>query len=149
MPMAKEIEHKFLVKSDNYRLTATSAHRIAQGYISRRPEGTVRVRILDDCAFLTVKGKNDGLVRDEWEYEIPLADAAEMLARTCEGKSLEKTRYIVDYEGFRWEVDEFHGAMEGLVVAEVEVPSADTVFPLPPFVGKEVTGDPAYYNSNL
>lgn len=147
--MAKEIEHKFLVKSDNYRLMANAAHRIAQGYISRRPEGTVRVRILDDRAFLTVKGKNDGLVRDEWEYEIPLADAAEMLDRTCEGKSLEKTRYIVDYEGFIWEVDEFHGAREGLVVAEVEVPSADTVFPLPPFVGEEVTGDPAYYNSNL
>lgn len=147
--MAKEIEHKFLVKSTNYRTLATEARRIAQGYVSRRPEGTVRVRILDDRAFLTVKSKTIANVRDEWEYEIPVADASEMLEKVCEGTIVEKTRYIVPFEGYKWEVDEFHGACEGLTVAEIEVPAADTAFPLPDFIGEEVTGDPRYYNSNL
>lgn len=147
--MAKEIERKFLVSDDSYKLMASESHRIAQGYISRRKEGTVRVRILDDAAFLTVKGENHGISRNEWEYPIPVEDAREMFRDVCEDPILEKTRWIVPYEGLIWEVDEFRGALAPLVVAEVELPSADTPVPLPPFVGREVSGDPAYYNSNL
>lgn len=147
--MAKEIERKFLVSDDSYKLMASESHRIAQGYISRRKEGTVRVRILDDAAFLTVKGENHGISRNEWEYPIPVEDAREMFRDVCEGPTLEKTRWIVPYEGLSWEVDEFRGTLAPLVVAEVELPSADTPVSLPPFVGREVSGDPAYYNSNL
>lgn len=147
--MAKEIERKFLVSDDSYKLMASESHRIAQGYISRRKEGTVRVRILDDEAFLTVKGKNYGISRNEWEYPIPVEDAREMFRDVCEDPILEKTRWIVPYEGLIWEVDEFRGALAPLVMAEVELPSADTPVSLPPFVGREVSGDPAYYNSNL
>lgn len=147
--MAKEIERKFLVSDDSYKLMASESHRIAQGYISRRKEGTVRVRILDDEAFLTVKGENYGISRNEWEYPIPVEDAREMFRDVCEDPILEKTRWIVPYEGLIWEVDEFRGALAPLVMAEVELPSADTPVSLPPFVGREVSGDPAYYNSNL
>lgn len=117
--------------------------------MNRDPRATVRVRIAGDRAFLTVKGVNDGAVRDEWEYGIPLGDARQIVARCASGAIIEKTRWLVDFGGFRWEVDEFHGDNSGLVVAEIELPSADTPFDLPPFVGKEVTGDPRYYNSSL
>ncbi len=107
------------------------------------------MRIKDDKAFLTVKGRNNGAVRDEWEYEIPVADARDMLERCADGAVITKTRYIVPFEGWIWEVDEFHGHNEGLIVAEIELPSADSPFRVPLFVGKEVTGNPAYYNSNM
>ena len=139
--MAKEIERKFLVTNDSYRHMATSSSHIEQGYLSRDPEATVRVRVRDDRAFLTVKGRNHGMVRDEWEYPIPVGDARIMLRRCARGSILQKRRYLVPFEGFTWEVDEFGGDHAGLVVAEVELPSADTVAPLPPFVGEEVTGD--------
>ncbi len=147
--MAKEIERKFLVKNSSFLELSASRQDIRQGYISRRPEGTVRVRICGDRAILTIKGRNDGAVRDEWEYPVPVEDAVLMLERCAEGTVIEKTRHIVPFGGFRWEVDVFHGAHEGLVVAEVELPSPDAAVPLPPFVGREVTGDPRYYNSNL
>lgn len=147
--MAKEIERKFLVKDDSYKDVASGKKHIIQGYLSTEIKATIRVRIVDDNAFLTVKGKNDGAVRDEWEYPIPVKDATEMLDRLTTGTVIEKTRYIVDYEGKRWEIDSFKSPVAGLVVAEIELTSADERFAIPPFIGKEVTGDPAYYNSAI
>lgn len=146
--MAKEVERKYLVIDDSYKKIATNSYEITQGYLCRVPESTVRVRIKGHRAFLTVKGKTSGCVRDEWEYEIPLSDAREML-KLSSGGVLEKTRHIVNHEGKIWEIDEFHGRLAGLTVAEIELESPDEEFAIPPFAGKEVTGDPAYYNSNL
>lgn len=148
--MGKEIERKFLVKGSGYKDHSIKAIEIAQGYLSYAPEATVRVRISDRHGFLTVKGKNRGVERGEWEYEIPLNDARELIDSLCGGKTISKTRFIVPYNGLTWEVDEFHGRLEGLVVAEVEIPSVDfDITPLPAFAGNEVTGDPRYYNSRL
>ena len=147
--MAKEIERKFLVISDSYRTLSVSADEIRQGYLSRNPDATVRVRLRGERGFLTVKSRNRGVARDEWEYEIPAADARDMLDRLCDGPVLSKTRYLVPGESGMWEVDEFHGRLEGLVVAEIELTSADTVVSLPDFIGREVSDDPRYYNSNL
>lgn len=146
--MAKEIERKFLVTGDSYKSLATSSHTIMQAYLSTTHDATVRLRVIDSRGFITVKGITNGCTRDEWEYGIP-ADDARAMAVLPGVKTLEKTRWLVPWEGFTWEVDEFHGRLEGLVIAEVEMPSEDCDPPLPPFVGAEVTGDPAYYNSNL
>lgn len=146
--MAKEIERKFLVTDNSYKAMAVKSVHIIQGYLSRSREATVRVRIKDDHAFLTIKGITEGISRNEWEYEIPMADAREMLAN-CEGTVIDKMRYIVPFEGFTWEVDEFGGKLAPLCIAEVELPSADASPILPPFVGADVSGNPAYYNSNL
>lgn len=147
--MAKEIERKYLVTDDSYRSLAVSRAEISQGYISADPGHTVRVRISDGQGFITVKTRNIGAVRNEWEYEIPLADARAMLAAAC-SSMLSKTRYIVPAtDGLRWEVDEFHGCLDGLVVAEIELPDEDYPVDSPAFIGREVTGDPRYYNSNL
>jgi CYTH domain-containing protein len=144
-----EIEHKFLV-SGPYKHLATDISHIVQGYLSDDPERTVRIRIRDDEAFITIKGpsSSDGLSRLEWEQPIPLNQARQLLALCLPG-TIDKHRHIVPYEGHRWEVDEFHGHLEGLTLAELEVPSADTEFAIPPFLGPEVTGDPRYYNSQL
>lgn len=146
--MAKEIERTFLVVDDSFKDMSSFTFHILQGYLNRDPERTVRIRIRNDSAFLTVKGKTVGFERDEFEYEIPLEDGLQMLGM-CSGRILDKTRYIVPFQGFNWEVDEYHGDLEGRIVAEVEIPSPDTQLHLPPFVGKEVTGDPRYYNSQL
>ena len=144
-----EIEHKFLV-SGPYKHLATDISHIVQGYLSDDPKRTVRIRIRDDEAFITIKGpsSSDGLSRLEWEQPIPL-DQARQLLTLCLPGTIDKHRHIVPYEGHRWEVDEFHGHLEGLTLAELEVPSADTEFAVPPFLGPEVTGDPRYYNSQL
>lgn len=147
--MAKEIERKFLVTGDSYKAMAVGVHHIAQCYLSRRIDAVVRVRIKDSAAFLTVKGRNSGMVRNEWEYPVPLADAEAMMRDCRDGNVIEKIRYIVPFGGFYWEVDEFHGHHNGLVVAEIELPDTTVAPPLPPFVGDEVTGDVRYYNSNL
>lgn len=146
--MAKEIERTFLVDDDSFKNMAVITVHILQGYLNRDPERTVRVRILNDSAFLTVKGKTQGYERDEFEYEVPLEDGLQMMD-LCEGRKIDKTRYIVPFEGFTWEVDEYHGDLEGLVVTEVEMDHPEADISLPPFVGKEVTGDPRYYNSQL
>lgn len=146
--MAFEIEHKYLVKSDDYRSMSSGCVHIRQGYLSRRPEGTVRVRIKDSRSYLTVKGRTAHDTRLEFEYEVPVAEAEHML-QLCEGTVIDKTRYLVEYGGYTWEVDEFHGAHQGLVVAEIELDESRHDYPLPPFVGGEVTGDTRYYNSNL
>lgn len=146
--MAKEIEFKFLVKNRLFEEMAETTTEIIQGYIDRTPEHVVRVRKKGGECFLTVKGKNKGAERLEFEYSIPEEDFRQLLT-LCSGNVIEKVRYLVKYEGFTWEVDVFKGNLEPLVLAEVEVPSIDTPFPLPPFVGEDVTNDPRYYNSNL
>ena len=146
--MALEIERKFIVNDDSFRQIAYKSISIRQGYLSRIPERTIRVRTIDDKGFLTIKGKNIGIVRNEFEYEIPLADALEILTM-CVPPIVEKTRYLIKYDNLTWEVDEFHGARQGLIMAEVELSTKDTEITLPPFIGKEVTGNPEYYNSNL
>lgn len=146
---AMETEHKYLVEGDFRPFVSETLH-IIQGYLSDDPCRTVRVRVVGDRAFLTVKGASSesGLSRYEWEKEIPREDGLELL-RLCLPGIIDKHRHIVCYCGWRWEVDEFHGSLEGLVLAELEVDSEDTVFDIPPFVGKEVTGEAGYYNSQL
>lgn len=146
--MAKEIERKFLVTDTSYKALAVKVMNIAQGYLNRDPDRTVRVRVSDGKAWLTVKTRTESFTRNEWEYEIPLDDGRQML-EACSGV-IEKIRYIVPAsDGLKWEVDEFRGAHSGLVVAEIELPSEDACFELPAFAGQEVTGDARYYNSNL
>ena len=146
--MGKEIERKFLVANPAVvRASARTAVRIRQAYLSVDPERTVRVRLRDERGFLTVKGLNRGAERPEWEFEIPGTDAVEMLA-ICTGKVIDKTRYLVDFAGHTWEVDEFHSP-RALWLAEAELRSAAEKLILPDWVGEEVTGNADYYNSNL
>ena len=148
--MALEIERKFLVKDDSYKAMAYSASRIAQGYICSARGRTVRVRIRDEKGYLTIKGPADseGLGRYEWEKEIPVLEAQELM-RLCEPGLIDKTRYLVKSGKHVFEVDEFYGENEGLTVAEVELESADESYEKPDFIGEEVTGDVRYYNSFL
>lgn len=146
--MAKEIERKYLVVNNSYLKSAEMSVEIEQGYLSIDPDRTVRIRIFGTKGYLAVKTRNDGVVRNEWEYEIPVEDVHEMLRHALH--LLTKTRYFIPAEnGLFWEVDCFHGPHEGLVLAEIELPSADTLISLPSFVGEEVTDNPHYYNSNL
>lgn len=146
--MAQEIERKFLVAGASWKDGATGT-LIRQGYLSSVSERTVRVRVAGRKAFLTIKGVNRGFSRTEFEYPIPPDDAAAMLDALCERPLIEKTRWVVPFKGFTWEIDEFHGENAGLVVAEVELPSADTRPELPPWVREEVSSDPRYFNANL
>ena len=148
--MALEIERKFLVKDDSYKRMAYHASRIAQGYICSSRGRTVRVRIRDDKGYLTIKGPSDqqGLGRYEWEKEIPLCEAQELM-KLCEPGMIDKTRYLVRSGKHVFEVDEFYGENEGLTIAEVELESEDESYEKPDFVGDEVTGDVRYYNSFL
>ena len=147
--MAKEIEHKYLVVSDEFKHLANEQHRIIQGYVSRDKERTVRIRIIDNDAKLTIKGKTDFDTRNEYEYDIPVNDAEEMLESLCEKPVISKVRYIVEFSGNRWEIDEFSGNLAGLVMAEIEIPYSEYKYDIPPFIGKNVTTDSRYYNSNL
>lgn len=146
--MPKEIEHKFLVKGDLYKALATGEF-IRQGFLNTDKERVVRVRIKGEKAWITIKGISKGASRAEFEYEIPLEDAHYLLDNICEQPTISKHRYAIPFGGFTWEVDEFHGDNEGLVLAEIELPAEDTVFDLPSWIGTEVTGDPRYYNANL
>jgi len=146
--MGKEIERKFLVVGDAWRALAKgTAYR--QGYLSTVKERTVRVRTIDDKGFLTVKGINVGATRVEYEYEIPAADANEMLNDLCEQPIIEKHRYKIADNGLVWEVDEFGGVNQGLIVAEVELDSEAQSFEKPSWIGEEIADDPRYFNSNL
>ena len=120
-----------------------------QGYLTSDPVRTVRVRIEGERAVITIKSKSTGATRGEWEYEIPVPDAAELLDRLCEQPLVEKVRHRIDHQGHTWEVDEFQGENAGLVVAEIELGSEDEAFEKPDWIGQEVTGDPRYYNSSL
>ena len=145
--MALEIERKFLVKYDGYKKNSSES-LYCQGYLKSGGNSVVRVRIAGDKAFLTIKGAAKGTVRHEFEYPIPINDAKFML-KLCEKPLIEKVRYIVDYEGMTWEVDEFLGENQGLVIAEIELTSENQTFQKPDWVGEEVTSSPRYYNSNL
>lgn len=142
-----EIERKFLVKGPFKELASSSSH-IMQGYISSMRGRTVRVRIRDDKGYLTIKGPSDqgGLVRYEFEKEISLQDAHDLM-KICEPGIIDKTRYLVPYGGHVFEVDEFYGENDGLILAEIELESADEPFDKPDFLGREVTGDRRFYNS--
>jgi len=146
--MGKEIERKFLVKDNTWR-GQDAGKRYRQGYLSTVKERTGRVRIAGDKGFLTVKGITVGASRSEYEYEIPVADANEMLDRLCERPLIEKTRYRISHTGLVWEVDEFEGENRGLITAEVELKDEHQSVTLPGWVGQEVTGDPRYFNANL
>jgi len=146
--MAKEIERKFLVRGDSWRGQDTGK-RYRQGYLSTVKEHTVRVRTVGDKGFFTVKGITVGATRSEYEYEIPVRDANEMLDRLCERPLVEKTRYRIPHEGLTWEIDEFEGENRGLITAEVELKDEHQAVTLPRWVGQEITGDPRYFNSNL
>ncbi len=147
--MATEIERKYRVNSTDYKQLATQCQYYKQGYIYADNTRSVRVRIADDCAYLTIKGATQGCSRQEFEYPIPVSDANEMLDTLCISSIIEKRRYIYPHKGHTWEIDEFQGENEGLIIAEIELASEDETFTLPHFIGQEVTGDPRYYNSNL
>jgi CYTH domain-containing protein len=145
--MAIEIERKFLVTDDSWKAAANGGEVCKQGYIVSDEEKTVRIRIMGDAGYLTVKGSNKGFSRLEFEYEIDRADAVYML--TLCGDVIEKTRYLVNHDGMTWEVDVFEGDNAGLVMAEVELDSEDQRIDLPSWAGEEVTDDARYYNACL
>ncbi len=146
--MGIEIERKFLLTGDEWRKLAQGVY-YRQGYLNSAKERTVRVRTINDKGFLTIKGITVGVTRLEFEYEIPKDECNEMLDDLVEKPVIEKNRYKVDYGGFVWEIDEFLGENQGLIVAEIELESEDQKFEKPEWVGKEVTGDPKFFNSNL
>lgn len=151
--MAVEIERKFLVDQDGLakvKHLAKCSFPLVQGYLNSSPDRTVRVRIKGETAFLTIKGRSNesGLSRFEWEKEISVSDARELLA-LCEPGVIDKVRYIVEYDGFVFEVDEFFGENEGLILAEVELADENAIFDRPKWLGEEVTGLAQYYNSSL
>ena len=145
--MGFEIERKFLVRDPSV-LEGRTGIAYRQGYLSLDPSRTVRVRQAGEHGFLTVKGRDHGGSRAEFEYEIPLDEAGALLD-LCERPLIDKTRYRIDHASLTWEVDVFHGANDGLIVAEVELERADQPVDLPDWVGDEVTSDPRYYNANL
>ncbi|MCU0777335.1 MAG: CYTH domain-containing protein [Akkermansiaceae bacterium] len=145
--MAVEIERKFLVRDDSWN-DGSPGVRIAQGYLSLDPARSVRVRLAGENAWLTIKGAVSGISRAEFEYPIPAADARELLER-CLPSVIDKTRHRIRYGGHLWEIDVFHGANEGLVLAEVELAGESASPQLPPWVGAEVSSDDRYYNSSL
>lgn len=146
----QEIERKFLVRSEDYKRDSFQTEKIVQGFLSRHPERTVRVRIKGEQGFLTIKGKSPdgGVSRFEWEKEISLEEAG-ALFRLCEPGKIEKVRHLVKQGSHMFEVDEFHGENEGLTVAEIELSDVNEEFGKPKWLGEEVTGDNRYYNSQL
>ena len=148
--MALEIERKFLVADDSYKAMAFHSDRIAQGYICREGGNSARVRVRGEKGYITIKGPSldGGLSRYEWEKEIPASEAWELI-RLCHGGIIDKTRYLVKCGSHTFEVDEFHGDNEGLVLAKVELADCNEAFERPAFIGKEVTGEKRYYNSHL
>jgi adenylate cyclase len=146
--MGKEIERKFKVQSREYKNMADGIY-IHQGFLSTEKERVVRIRIKGNQGFLTIKGITKGATRMEYEYGIPVEDAKTLLAKLCLKPTIEKYRYHINFQGFLWEVDEFMGENEGLIIAEIELEDEDQQFETPPWVGEEVTYDPRYFNSNL
>lgn len=146
--MSKEIERKYLVTGDTWRQLAQPVH-YRQGYLNSQKERTVRIRTVGEKAFMTVKGLTKGVTRLEFEYEIPFDDCVTMLENLAEQPIIEKARYKIPMGELVWEIDEFFGVNEGLIVAEVELKSEDQAFDKPEWVGEEVSSDPRYFNSNL
>ena len=146
--MAQEIERKFLVVGNAWRNLASAKH-LCQGYLSTVKERTVRIRVCDDKAWITIKSTNRGITRTEFEYSIPVADARHMLTHMSEQPIIEKYRYRIPLNGLIWEIDEFLGVNQGLIVAEVELNHTDEHIIFPDWIGQEVSDDPRYYNNNL
>ena len=146
--MAIEIERKFLIKNDSWKKDLVG-QIYQQAYLSKSANKTVRIRIVEEKAFLTMKGKSKGISRTEFEYSIPVDDARIMINDLCDTPAILKQRYRVNFKGHSWEVDEFDQENDGLILAEIELNAEDEFFELPPWAGKEVSGDPKYYNSNL
>ncbi|HEY6298281.1 MAG TPA: CYTH domain-containing protein [Candidatus Binatus sp.] len=146
--MAKEIERKFLVHPRKWSDLGAGLV-IRQGYLCASKQSSVRVRTYGDKAYVTIKGATADIARDEYEYEIPLKDANEILVNLSEHPPIEKMRYRIVFKGHTWEVDEFTGANRGLTVAEVELKDAKEQVELPDWIDREVSGDPRYFNSNL
>ena len=148
--MKKEIERKFLVRNDKFKDQSVQKQKITQGYISKDPERTVRIKITEKEAWITIKGKSNGAgtVRLEWEKSISLADG-EALIKLCDAAPIEKIRYIIPQKNLNFEVDEFFGYKSGLILAEIELPSEDTLFEKPDWLGNEVTGIKEYYNAMM
>jgi len=144
--MPTEIERKFLVTGDTWR--TTTGTRYTQGYLSRDPNRTVRIRVAGDHTWLTIKGRTTGATRPEFEYEIPMTDAHALLA-LCDTPLIDKIRRKITHDGHLWEVDEFLGENQGLILAEIELDSESEPFTRPPWLGPEVTGNTKYYNANL
>ncbi len=147
--MKLEIERKFLVEAAVWEGGDFSSVEIRQGYFCRGGDYSLRVRIQDARALLTIKGTPDGITRKEFEYEIPLADAEEMLKEFCSGRIIEKTRYYIPWKGFTWEVDQYYGANKGLITAEIELPDEQTQFDRPDWLGREVSQEPRFSNESL
>jgi adenylate cyclase len=144
-----EIERKFLIKESEWNLLEKPAPTsIAQAYLSTNKVCTIRVRIKGTKGYFTVKGETKGITRSEYEYEIPVEEAKNMMSEFCT-KVLSKDRYCIDFEGHTWEVDVFHGVLAPLIIAEIELESEDEQFVIPDWVGKEVSDDASYYNSVL
>lgn len=143
-----EIEHKYLVKDSSFKTLATESHIISQGYLSREKNKTIRIRTIDNKGFITIKTKTILDSRKEFEYEIPYSDAADLLT-ICEPPVLKKIRHIVPFEGFIWEIDEFLDELQGITLAEIELPKSNTKYDIPSFIGENVTNNPNYYNSNI
>ena len=146
--MGFEIERRFLVRGDAWRGAVTRTRRLVQGYLAREGGVTVRLRLADGAARLTIKGPG-GLIRPEFEYDVPPEQAAAMLDLLCAGRRIAKTRHDVPLGGLVWEVDVFEAPLDGLVIAEVELPAADHPLSLPPWAGREVTDDARYANAVL
>lgn len=148
--MGREIERKYLVIDCRFKDIAVEKKHIVQGYLSTSPDSTVRIRTInDEQGFITVKSRNKGATRGEWEYEIPYTDAVELLALCQKDNLIDKSRYVVEHDSKTWEIDEFMHPCSGLIVAEIELADENEQFTLPDFIGQEVTGDARYYNSNL
>jgi adenylate cyclase len=147
--MAIEIEHKFLLANDDWRQQVSHSVVYKQGYLSSEPTSSILVRISDTCAWLNIKSATIGTQRHEYEYQIPLSDALEILTALCKKPIIEKTRYFVRHNHHTWEIDEFYGENQGLIVAEIELSEQDQSFEKPSWLGEEVTHDKRYYNNNL
>ena len=148
--MAAEIERKYLVRDSSF-LADHQGTLYRQGYLSSSPEDltVVRIRTVGPKAYLTIKSATTGIVRTEYEYEIPSADAAELLDTLCRPPLIEKTRYQINHAGHTWEIDLFAGDNQGLIVAEIELEDESQTFAPPPWLGDEVSHDPRYFNFNL
>jgi len=149
--MGKEIERKFLVRDDSWKPSVEKSTHLCQKYIPLAPglSGVVRIRIAGDRAFLTLKGARKGIECSEFEYPVPVADAEKIMELLCPGHAVDKVRNVVMYQGKRWEIDVFSGTHAGLILAEIELESADSPFERPPWLGEEVSGDFRYSNSYL
>jgi adenylate cyclase len=147
--VAIEIERKFLTVNDSWRGLAERSERMSQGYLGRSERASVRIRVGRDQAWLNLKGMVLGAARDEFDYAVPIDEGREILARLSTGATIDKTRHWVSHAGFVWEVDEFHGENDGLIVAEIELDAVDQAFERPDWIGDEVTDLIRYYNVSL